>query len=344
MHDLESLKELLSSPKKIIITTHQKPDADALGSSLALWSYLKKKGHSALVITPTDYPAFLNWMVGSKETINYQGNEELSKKLINEADILFCLDFSSLGRIAEMGEVVRAAKGIKVLVDHHLEPEHFANYEFWDIKAAATAVLIYKLIIGMGDKLLLDTTIGESIYAGIMTDTGSFRHPSTNKEVHLIIAELLNLAVDVSRIHRLIYDNNSLVKLKFLGYALYNKLTVLKDEYTAYIAISAKELNDFDSQTGDTEGLVNFALSVEGVVMAAVIIERNDSVKISFRSKGDFSVNEFARKHFHGGGHLNAAGGKSDLALDDTVKKFISLLPQYKDQLYEQYKLEKALC
>jgi bifunctional oligoribonuclease and PAP phosphatase NrnA len=345
MQDLEALKELLSSPKKIVITTHHKPDADALGSSLALWGYLRKKGHDAKVITPTDYPAFLNWMNGNDEVMVFnKGNEALSAKFVKEADVIFCLDFSSLSRINELGELIRDAKAKKVLIDHHLGPENFADLTFSDITAAATAVLIFKIIIGLGGKEHLDTCIGECIYAGIMTDTGSFRHPSTNKEVHLIIAELINLAVDISKIHRLIYDNNTELRLKFLGYALLNKLVVLQEFYTSYIAISKEELTKFDSQTGDTEGLVNFALSVENVIMAAVIIEREDGVKLSLRSKGEFSVNEFARKNFEGGGHRNAAGGKSQQSLDETVKKFINLLPQYKEELYQNLKTEKLIC
>ncbi|MFN3404557.1 MAG: DHH family phosphoesterase [Cytophagaceae bacterium] len=346
MQDLEALKELLSTPKKIVITTHHKPDADALGSSLALWAYLKKKKHQPVVITPTDYPNFLSWMNGNDEVLVYtdQNKTEKCNELVRQADVIFCLDFNALSRIGDLGEVVRSTSAKKVLIDHHLEPEKFANLNFSDTGAAATAVLIYKIILGLGDREMFDTCIGECIYAGIMTDTGSFRHPSTNPEVHLIIADLINLAVDVSRVHRLIYDNNSELKLRFLGYALLEKLVVLKEFHTAYIAISAEELEQFESQTGDTEGLVNFALSVEGVVVAAVIIQRPDAVKLSFRSKGDFSVNEFARKHFEGGGHKNAAGGKSDQSLDETVNKFVEAITFYKEQLEQNYKIEKSLC
>lgn len=345
IQELGELKELLSTPSKIIITTHHKPDADALGSSLAMWGYLKKKGHQVHVITPTDYPNFLKWMNGEKEVIIFEeGNQELSEKLVREADIIFCLDFSTLSRINDLGEIIRNVPAKKVLVDHHLEPENFADIAFSDISAAATCVLIYKIIVGLGDKDYLDTCLGECIYAGIMTDTGSFRHPSTNKEVHLIIAELINLAVDISTIHRLIYDNNSELRLRFLGHALLNKLCIIPEARTSYISISAEELEQFDSQTGDTEGLVNFALSVENVVCAAVIIERPDSIKISFRSKGDFSINEFARKHFEGGGHKNAAGGKSELSLDDTVNKFKECIKLYQKELNQIKLTERSSC
>ncbi|PSR56548.1 DHH family phosphoesterase [Adhaeribacter arboris] len=335
MQQITALKELLQEPKEILITTHHKPDADALGSSLGLAGYLKKKGHVVTVVTPSDYPDFLNWMNGNNEVITYDPavNDELVQKLINQANVIFCLDFSSLSRINEMGPYVREAPGTKVLVDHHLEPENFAQICFSDTNAAATAELVFELIRDLGDQSLIDVHIGECLYAGIMTDTGSFRHPSTSRNVHLIIAELLHVGVNTSNIHRLIYDSHTETRLRFLGYVLKDKLTVLREFRTAYIAITADELKKYDSKTGDTEGLVNFALSIEGVVFAALIIDRNNAVKMSFRSVGDFSVNDFARKHFQGGGHRNAAGGISYDSLPETVAKFLKTLPEYKDQL-----------
>jgi len=336
MHNIVALAELLKNPKQILITTHHKPDADALGSSLGLAGYLKKKGHQVTVVTPSDYPGFLNWMAGNADVIIYsEENDNLVQKLIKQAEVVFCLDFSTLHRINEMGEYIRQSPATKVLIDHHLEPEDFADINFSDTSAAATAELVFEVIRDLGDQALIDVHIGECLYAGIMTDTGSFRHPSTSRNVHLIIAELLHIGVNTSNIHRLIYDSHTESRLRFLGYVLKDKLTVLREFRTAYIAISGAELKEYDSRTGDTEGLVNFALSIEGVIFAAVLIDRGNAVKISFRSVGDFSVNDFARKNFEGGGHRNAAGGISYLPLDETVRKFISLLPQYKDQLLQ---------
>lgn len=334
MHNIAALTELLQHPKQILITTHHKPDADALGSSLGLAGYLKKKGHQVTVITPSDYPAFLNWMEGNDDVLIYSAeNDGLVHRLINQAEVIFCLDFSALCRINEMGEYIRQAPGVKVLIDHHLEPEDFAQIAFSDTSAAATAELVFEVIRDMGDQALIDVQIGECLYAGIMTDTGSFRHPSTSRNVHLIIAELLHIGVNTSNIHRLIYDSHTEARLRFLGYVLKDKLRVLREYKTAFIAISAQELKDYDSKTGDTEGLVNFALSIEGVVFAALIIDRADAVKMSFRSVGEFSVNDFARKHFSGGGHRNAAGGISHLSLEGTIEKFVGLLPQYQPEL-----------
>lgn len=339
MQNLEAFKALLGSPKKVVITTHHKPDADALGSSLGLSAYLKKKGHSVTVITPTDYPSFLNWMQGNDEVIVYEPNQVAeSEKLVEAADLIFCLDFNALSRINDLGEAVRKSRSTKILIDHHLEPEAFYDYAYWDVKAAATAELVYELIKMLGDKHLVDQDMAESLYAGIMTDTGGFKHSNTTKNVHLITAELIELKADNAKVAKLIYDNNSLDRLRFTGYALSQKLKVLPELCTAYFDITAEELKRFNSKTGDTEGLVNFALSIEGIKLAAVIIDRTEAVKISFRSAGEFSVNDFARAHFEGGGHRNAAGGKSDLSLEQTVEKFVGLLPQYKTILNQPFK------
>jgi phosphoesterase RecJ-like protein len=339
MQNLASFKEFLSVPQKVVITTHHKPDADALGSSLGLSAFLQKKGHSVTVITPTDYPKFLHWMKGNDEVIVFnEGNEQQSAELIGEATAIFCLDFSNLHRINELGELVRASSATKVLIDHHQDPEDFADYSSWDSKAAATAELVYMLIRDMGEESLVDPDIADSLYAGIMTDTGSFKHPNTTRNVHLITAELMGRGANVSRVAKLVYDTNSQDRIRFLGYALNEKLKVMPEYRTAYFAITAEELKRFRSQTGDTEGLVNYALGIEGITLAAVIIDRTEAVKLSFRSVGDFSVNIFAREHFDGGGHKNAAGGKSDLNLQETVEKFENLLEDYKDQLLENGK------
>lgn len=334
MQNLSAFKEELSTPRNIVITTHHKPDADALGSSLGLARYLLKKGHSVTVISPTDYPVFLTWMSGNNEVIIFNdGNEERSADLVEKAELIFCLDFSSLHRINELGELVRKAKGKKVLIDHHLEPEDFADYVLWSTKAAATAELVHQLIIDLGEGQVIDQGIADCLYAGIMTDTGNFKHPNTTKNVFNVCADLIDRGANTSRVAKLIYDTNSVDRIKFLGYALNEKLKIIPALNTAYFAITAEELKRFNSKTGDTEGLVNYALSIKNIKLAAVIIDRTEAVKMSFRSTGNFSVNEFARKHFEGGGHKNAAGGKSDLTLDETVEKFEKLILEHKDDL-----------
>jgi phosphoesterase RecJ-like protein len=334
MQDLQAFKELLNSPKNIVLVTHHKPDADALGSCLGLAGVLKKMGHGVSVVTPSDYPDFLQWMKGNDEVLIYHKNNKPSiERLVEAADIIFCLDFSSLHRINELGEEVRNSKATKVLIDHHQDPEDFAEYKFWSTSAAATAELVYQLLVALGVTELLDSDIAEALYAGIMTDTGSFRHSNTTDTVHEITAELIKIGADTHKVARLVYDSNSLERLRFLGFALSQRLEVIEEYHTALFAISKEDLISFDSKTGDTEGLVNFALSIRGVILAALIIDRGEIIKLSLRSIGDFSVNQMAQKYFEGGGHQNAAGGKSTTSLQATVEKFKSILPLYKSEL-----------
>jgi phosphoesterase RecJ-like protein len=334
MEKIQDFKEYLRIPRKTVILTHFKPDADALGSSLGLAHYLKKKGHDALVITPSDYPDFISWMPGNKDVLIYQkGKPEKSAKLIDQSELIFCLDFSCLNRINDLGEMVRKSRAKKVLIDHHLEPERFADFEQWDDTAASTAELVFKLIVDLGDKHLVDADIADCLYAGIMTDTGSFRHANTSHQVFKIASELVECGANPYKVSKLIYDNNTIERLRLMGFVLSEKLQVLPEYRTAYIALSAEELRKFGSQTGDTEGLVNYGLSVKGVKLSVLISDRNENIKLSLRSLGNFSVNDMARTHFEGGGHRNAAGGQTSLTLEQTVKKFLDILPLYKNQL-----------
>jgi phosphoesterase RecJ-like protein len=331
MQELEPLRALLSAPKNIVITTHHKPDADALGSSLGMSNFLIKKGHNVTVITPTDYPEFLHWMKGNEDVLIFnEGNQKQSQGLIDLADVIFALDFSVLERINELGDIVRTSKAFKINIDHHLDPEDFADFQLSNTKAAATCEMCYELIVNLGDRDLIDADIAECLYAGIMTDTGGFRHSNTTKNVHEVVANLIQLGANNSNVAKKIYDNNSLDRLKFLGYALSEKLIVLPEYSTAYFAITNEELSKYNSRTGDTEGLVNYALSLQGIVFAALFTDRNEAIKMSFRSIGEFPANEIASKFFNGGGHRNAAGGKTEISLDETVNRFKGVLPAYK--------------
>ncbi|HEX5168774.1 MAG TPA: bifunctional oligoribonuclease/PAP phosphatase NrnA [Cyclobacteriaceae bacterium] len=335
MVNLQEFKSFIVKPRKVAVIMHHKPDADALGSSLGLAAYLKKLNHQVSVISPSDYPSFLEWLPGNNDVLVYQNNTaEKVARSISGAELIFCLDFSSLRRIHELGAMVKESKAKKVLIDHHLEPEHFAEFEQWDDTAASTAELVYQLIYDLGHDDLVDATIAECLYAGIMTDTGSFRHNNTNHKVFLIAGKLVAHGANPHKISKLIYDNNTLERLRLTGFVLGQKLQVLPEYKTAYIVLSKEELSTMGSQTGDTEGLVNFGLSIKDIILSVLIYERKDgTVKLSFRSLDDFSVNDLARKHFEGGGHRNAAGGQSHVGLAETLKKLIDILPLYKDQL-----------
>lgn len=332
--DISEIKELLSTPKSIVIVPHKNPDGDAIGASLGLYLYVLQYDHKVSVIAPNDYPDFLKWMPKEDTIIKYESQRESSKKLIENADIIFTLDFNALHRTGEMEVPLQNSKAVHIMIDHHQQPDGYATYMYSDIKMSSTCEMIYNFIGMLDDSNRINAEIATCLYAGIMTDTGSFRYPSTTSKTHNVIADLLDKGADNAAIHNAVYDTNSEERLQLLGCALRN-LKVLPKSRTAYITLSQDELNTFNFKKGDTEGFVNYGLSVDNIIFAAIFIEHKQEgiVKISFRSKGDFSVNEFARAHFEGGGHDNAAGGKSDLNLKDTVEKFITILAGYNQAL-----------
>jgi bifunctional oligoribonuclease and PAP phosphatase NrnA len=330
---LEITAELARS-EKIVIVPHKGPDGDAMGSSLGLLHFLKDKGHEAHVITPNDYPHFLKWLPGTDEVIIYEYEKERSDKLIEEAQIVFTLDFNNLSRCGSMQEALIASDAVFVMIDHHQEPSDYANYTYSDSKMSSTCEMVYKFIDKLRANKKITPEIATCLYTGIMTDTGSFRFSSTSSDTHRVIADLIDKGARNDQIHNNIYDTNSENKLQLLGTALQN-LKVNKVLRTAYISLSQEELDRHNFQKGDTEGFVNYGLSLDGIIFAVIFIENvnDDLIKMSFRSKGTFDVNKFARAHFEGGGHINAAGGKSNLSLNDTIVKFNEILPQYTEEL-----------
>ncbi len=334
MLNLAELKDLLAQPKNIVITTHHKPDGDALGSSLGLYHYLKQKQHQVKVVTPSDYPYFLQWMPGNAEVIIYTEQKDAAAELVQNADLIFCLDFNSLSRINDLGEMVKVSSAKKIMIDHHLDPENFDDFRVWNTTACSASQLVYEFIAELlGDKNSIDAAIATCFYTGIMTDSGSFRFPTTTSKVHRITADLIDLGADNALIHQEVYDHSTENRLRFLGYCLSNKLEILPGYNTAMIAISREEMNRFNIVTGDTEGIVNYALSISGIRLAAFIIERPDRIKLSLRSSGTFPANEICKNYFHGGGHRNAAGGQSESTLEQVVHQFKTLLPEYKNLL-----------
>ena len=332
--DIKKTRTLLQSSENIVITCHKGPDGDAIGSSLALYLYLKKQGKNATVIVPDDYPFFLKWLPESEHIILYESNKEAANIIINNADLIFTLDFNALHRTGDMQEVLSNASAKFIMIDHHQQPDDYAEVTYSDTSICSTCQMVYHFIDALGDINTIDTDIANCIYTGIMTDTGSFRFRSTTSTTHRVIADLIDLGIDNAKIHQNVYDSNSYNRLQLLGKSLTN-LKVIPELNTAYISLSAEEQNEFNAKKGDTEGVVNYALSLQGIKLAAIFKEDQNSklIKISLRSKGDFSVNEFSRAHFNGGGHTNAAGGASKLTLEETVDKFISILPNYKKEL-----------
>ncbi|MDB2462513.1 bifunctional oligoribonuclease/PAP phosphatase NrnA [Algibacter sp.] len=332
--DITSLKTLLSTAKKIVVVPHKNPDGDAVGSTLGLYHYLKKSNHQINVITPNDYPHFLKWIPGNDTILKHDTQKEACEDLINDADIIFTLDFNAFHRTGNMETVLTNSKALKIMIDHHQAPDDYATYTYSDVSMSSTCEMVYHFIDLLGDANIVDSTIATCLYVGIMTDTGSFRFRSTTSKTHAIVSKLIEKGANNNEIHNNVYDTNSYERLQLLGCALTN-LRVIPESKAAYITLSQDELQKYDYKKGDTEGVVNYGLSLDGIILAAIFIEdRNEGIiKISLRSKGDFSVNEMSRAHFEGGGHTNAAGGKSDLSLEKTVEKFISILPSYNKAL-----------
>ena len=334
MQSISAIYSELSIPKKVVITMHQKPDGDAMGSTLALYHVLTKMGHEVLVISPTNWTSFLDWMPGSKEVMDYERNVEAADAIIENAEWIFCLDFNTLNRTRKMETVLLAAKGKRILIDHHRDPqtEVFA-YGISDTSKSSTAEMVYDFIVDSGNGDLITEEIAECIYTGVMTDSGSFRFPSTTANVHRLVAFLKDKGLQHSKVHEAIYDNFSETRLRFIGNVLLNRMEVFYEYNTALIAIPHADLLKYDIKTGDTEGLVNYPLSIEGIKMAAIIIDRGEERKCSFRSKGDVDVNTFARKYFGGGGHFNAAGGQTTDTLDNAVHLFVTAMKENRDIL-----------
>jgi phosphoesterase RecJ-like protein len=334
MLDIASLTELLAQPKRIVITTHHKPDGDAMGSSLGLYNYLIQQGHHAKVITPTDYPEYLSWMPRDEDVMVYTDHKKEAAGLIAGAQLIFCLDFNALSRINEMGVLVGESSAFKILIDHHLDPEDFDDYRYWDINACATAQLIYTFIAEeLHHKELINKDVATCLYAGIMTDSASFSLPNTTSAVHRITAHLIDAGAVNWQIYDQVYNNSSEKRLRFLGICLSCRLEVLHEFNTAIISATKQDLEKYEIMTGETEGIVNYGLSISGIRLAAFIVERPDKIKLSLRSKGEFPANDICKKYFNGGGHRNAAGGCSNDSLEQVINQFKLILPEYKKLL-----------
>ena len=334
LEDIAAVKSLLSTPQEIVIIPHKNPDGDAIGSTLALWHYLNDQGHSATIVSPNDYPKFLKWMPGNEQILNFESKNQQAKTALDSAVLIFTLDFNHLGRTGQLEPVLQSSDATFVMIDHHQAPSDYAAVTYSDVTMSSTCEMVYNFIEFLGHRDSITPAMANCLYTGIMTDTGSFKFKSTTSRTHQVVAHLIDKGADNTAIHNKIYDTNSPSRLHLLGCALKN-MVILQNYRTAYITLSQEELDKFNYQKGDTEGFVNYGLTLEGIRFAVIFIENSEEgiIKISFRSEGDFSVNQFARKHFNGGGHDNASGGKSDLPLTETAVHFVSLLEQYKEQL-----------
>ncbi len=332
--NVRRLRERLSKPARIVLIPHRNPDGDAIGSCLGLYHYLTNSGHQAAVISPNDFPGFLKWMPGAKDITIFEKDMATGRELLQSADLIVTLDFNSLERCGSLGTELKETEVPLAMIDHHQSPEEYAEIQYSDPGMSSTCEMVYHTITAMEGEQAVDPDIATCLYTGILTDTGSFKFAATTPITMRIAANLMEKGADHTAIHRRIYDTNSPERLQLLGKALSN-LTILRPYRTAYITLSQQELDACHFQKGDTEGFVNYGLSLEDVVLSAIFIENRDEgiIKISLRSQGTFSVNDMARAHFNGGGHVNAAGGRSTDSLQETTARFESLLPQYEREL-----------
>lgn len=327
MENIEAALPLLATPKKIFITTHHKPDGDAMGSTLGLYHYLLQKGHQPVVVSPSEIPDFLAWMPGIDHVLNFESEPKQCQKVLDQADLIFCLDFNRLDRVKSFTEQLTAATQPRILIDHHLQPDSavFA-YGMSNPEKSSTCEMVYDFILLDGGADKLSNDIAQCLYTGVMTDTGSFRFPVTTASVHEMLADLKHRGLEHAIIHQRIYDSWSAERMRFLGYVLYEKMQIYPEQQVGIIALSLADMQQFKIATGDTEGMVNYPLSIENVHVAILLTEKKEEIRMSFRSKGNIDVSTFAATNFNGGGHFNAAGGRSSESLELTLQKLKGLL------------------
>ena len=331
---ITELKQLLESKKKIVITSHNNPDGDAIGASLAMFHYMQKKGHEVSAMVPNNFPGFLSWLPGSDKILIYSQSAKEAQHVILDADLIFCLDYNAINRLGPASEIVKRSSAKRVLIDHHVDPQE-DDFDFCisKVNTSSTGELVYEFIDMMNDISLIDKQMAEAIYAGIVTDTGSFSFAANNEKTYHITADLISKGVDADLVHRLIYDTFSEDRLRLLGHAISKNMIVWDEFRTAIIFLTKNDLKRFNYKVGDVEGVVNYPLMMEKINMSVLLTERDSMIKLSFRSKGDFSVNRLARDYFNGGGHKNAAGGRSYTTMEKTIDQIKKELEAFKDQL-----------
>lgn len=326
----QKIKEFADQAQSIVITSHKSPDGDSIGSSLALYHVLKNLGKQVQVVHPDPAPEFLHWVPGQEYIVDFETKSEEAISILQTADLIFCLDYNEPSRVGDpMQEYLVASQAVKVMIDHHLHPADFCQVVISETAACSTCELVYNWLKDINCLNELDEVSGTCIYLGIMTDTGSFRFPSVSASTHEIIADLIRRGVKHYLVHEAVFDTNTVDRIKLRGYALSEKLVCLSEIHVAYAALSEAELKKYNYQKGDTEGLVNQILGIQGIKMAVLFVEKDGKVKISFRAKGDYFVNELAKTHFDGGGHAYASGGISSQSLEKTVEKFVTFVKDF---------------
>lgn len=330
IQDAHNIHREILAAQRIVITAHRSPDGDSIGSSLAVYHLLKKWGKDVTVVHPDPAPEYLQWVPGQPEIVAFESDPAKGTALLNAAGLIVCLDYNEPSRVGkDMQPALENAPGTKVMIDHHLHPSDFCQYRISEPEACSTAQLVYEWMEAVGCLSDLDATIGTCMYLGILTDTGSFRFPSVTSKTHQVVGHLISVGVKHHEIHENVYDDNTIERIRLKGYALSEKLVQLDGIPVAYITLTKEELERFGYKKGDTEGLVNQVLGIRGIKMAALFTQKDDIIRISFRSKGAYTVNEMAAKYFNGGGHIYASGGSSEKPMDETTREFVTKVREF---------------
>ncbi len=336
--ELDEIRDLISGDKKIVLTSHMNPDGDAVGSVLGLLHFFQNKQLQVNAVLPNDFPSFYKWMPGSDRILIFENQAKAVKKLFSEADVIFSLDYNAFNRVGQMTDLLKNSTAKKIMIDHHPDPAEGFDYYLSETDTSSTGELVFDFISQLGEKELIDKNVAVALYVSIMTDTGSFSFSCNNPKTYRVTADLLEKGIDASKIHKLVYDNYSEDRLRLLGFALSERMIVWHELHTAVIYLSKEDLKRFNYQVGDTEGLVNYPLSIAHINVSVLITEKDKKIRLSFRSKGKFAVNKVVSKYFEGGGHTNAAGGYSYDSMEKTLERLKSVMERYKDEL--DYKIE----
>ena len=340
--DIELIKQfeglVKSSCKSIVLVPHMHPDGDAMGSVLGLWRVLQNAGLKVKMVSPTKYPEFYHWMDGHDEVIIFSHHPKQSARAFDESDLLICMDFNQLSRLGDMKPLVEGFKGKKVLIDHHPYPGNFTDLVISDITYSSTAELMFSVLQSTEFTPYIDRNAATSFFTGIMTDTGSFDFNVSNPNTFEVVAQLTRMGIDQLDIHSKVYDNFSADRMRLLGFCLSNRMTVYPEYHAACMYITLEDQKVFNFKTGDNEGFVNIPLSIKGVVFCVLFTEKDKYIKASFRSKGEFAVNEVSEKYFNGGGHRNASGGELYASLQETLALFEKLLPEFDEKIKQSVK------
>lgn len=330
---LARLRELINGgPKKIVLLSHTNPDGDTIGAALAWRTYLERLGHTTCCIAPNRYPSFLEWMSDIAYIGVFKEDEEgLLSRFVAEADLIFCMDFNQIGRLERLSDTVEAnTTALRILIDHHLHPPVDGySLQFSDTQACSTSFIVYQLIEALAGTEAIDSVMAESLYVGFMTDTGNFSFSNLTADLFRAVAVLIDKGINVPYINSAVYNNFSECRMRLLGYLLNDKMKIRYEYGAAYMALTEEDMRRFDFKQGDSEGFVNYPLSIRGITMSAMFIQTRSHIRVSLRSRGDADVNVFARRYFNGGGHRNAAGGKSFVSMDETIDNFNNALKEY---------------